>query len=99
MIVDLSAPEGRSVDDGIQASLCSLLYVRVVDTTWEVVAQAGGAVMAKVDVRSAYCVLSILPADRWVLGMLWDNALFIDASFPFGLRSAPTIFRDLVDVV
>ena len=32
-------------------------------------------------------------SDDWnLLGMLWENSLFIDTTLPFGLRSAPKIF-------
>ena len=53
--------------------------------------------IAKVDVRSAYRNIPIHPDDRWLLGMMWDGALYIDAALPFGLRSAPKIFTAVAD--
>ena len=39
------------------------------------------------------------PDDRWLLGTIWENALYIDTALPFGLRSAPKIFNALADAV
>ena len=68
LIVDLSSPDGHSVNDGISRSLCSLTYVSV-DTAVNLVEQLGrGTLLAKVDIRSAYRMLPIHPDDRWLLG-------------------------------
>ncbi len=39
------------------------------------------------------------PADRHLLGMEWDGQLFVDATLPFGLLSAPKIFNALADTL
>ena len=36
---------------------------------------------------------------RWLFGMVWDRALFVDTVLPFGLRSAPKLFNAVADVV
>ena len=69
LIVDLSSPEGLSVNDGISRELCSLSYVSV-GSAAKVVAQLGrGALLAKIDIKSAYRMLPVHPDDRWLLGM------------------------------
>ncbi len=99
LIVDLSSPDGYSVNDGINKSLCSLQYVSV-DTAAQITAQLGrGALMAKVDIRSAYRMLSIHPDDRWLLGMRWEGGVFVETALPFGLRSAPKIFTAVADAL
>jgi len=35
----------------------------------------------------------------WLMGMLWDEKLFIDTTLPFGLRSAPKVFTALADAI
>ena len=97
LILDMSSPEGHSVNDGIQEALCSLSYVDVHDAAKAVVAWGRGALMAKVDVKSAYRNVPIHPEDRWLMGMLWDGDLYIDTALPFGLRSAPKIFTAIAD--
>ena len=99
LIVDLSSPEGGSVNDGVDAGLCSLSYVGVEEAAQEVATVGRGALLAKVDVKSAYRNIPIHPHDRWLLGMQWDGALYIDTALPFGLRSAPIIFTAIADAV
>ena len=97
LIVDLSSPEGESVNDGISEERCSLSYISIEDAGEEVKRKGRGALLAKVDIRSAYRVVPIHPEDRWLLGMLWDGGLFLDLALPFGLRSAPKIFTAIAD--
>ncbi len=99
LILDLSAPIGRSINDGIGSSLSSLSYVSVDDAAQAIVQKGRGAILAKVDIRSAYRVVPVHPDDRWMLGMKWENQLFIDTALPFGLRSAPKIFTAVADAI
>ena len=97
LIVDLSSPEGGSVNDGIRETWCSLTYVTVDNAAKGITAYGRGALMIKVDIRSAYRVVPIHPDDRWLLGMMWEGSVFVDTALPFGLRSAPKIFSALAD--
>ena len=99
LIVDMSSPEDESVNDRIRESFCSLSYVTVWDAAQAVAAKGREALMAKVDVKSAYRNVSIHPHDRWLMGMLWEGTVYIDTALPFGLRSAPKIFTAVVDAV
>jgi len=67
LIVDLSAPEGSSVNDGVDTSICSLRYVKVEDTARTVSEQGYGTWMDKIDVQQAYRNVPIHPDDRWLL--------------------------------
>ena len=99
LIVDLSSPEGSSVNDGIDPTLCSLEYVTV-DVVAKVAVQLGkGAFLSKVDIRSAYRTIPVHHDDRFLLGMCWEGRLFVDTVLPFGLRSAPKIFTAVADAV
>ena len=97
LIVDLSSPEGASVNDGINEALCSLSYIGVDDAAKEVLRQSQGALLAKLDMQSVYRNIPIHPEDRWLLGMVWEGDLYIDTALPFGLRSAPKIFTAVAD--
>ena len=55
--------------------------------------------MAKMDIRQAYRNIPIHPSDRVLLGMQWRGATYVDATLPFGLRSAPIIFSALADAL
>lgn len=97
LIVDLSAPMGASVNDGIDPSCSSLSYTTV-DHLATIVANTGqGAYLVKADVKEAYRMVPVHPQDRWLLGASWDNKTYIDKALPFGLRSAPKIFSSLAD--
>ena len=93
LIVDLSQPAGRSVNDGIQRSRASLSYVSV-DHLAEVILTLGkGTQLAKLDIKSAYRVIPVFPGDHLLLGVTWKGNIFVDTVLPFGLRSAPKIFN------
>ena len=95
LIVDLSAPQPDSVNDGINREWCSTLYVKVEDAARAISRLGRGANLAKVDIKSAYRH----PDDRLLLDMMWDGNLFVDCTLPFGLRSAPRIFSAIADVL
>ena len=97
LIVDLSSPKGRSVNDGISSTLCSLTYASIDDAVGILRILGEGALMAKLDLRDAYRVVPVHPHDRPLLGMQWREGVFIDATLPFGLRSAPKIFSAVAD--
>lgn len=99
LILDLSSPEGFSVNDGISPDLCSLSYISVDDVA-KIIAKLGPRTqLAKVDIKSAYRMVPIHPDDRHLLGMKWEEALYVDAALPFGLRSAPKIFTAVADAL
>ena len=54
LITDLSYPEGRSVNDAIDKSICSLSYISVRDVANTAVALGRGALIAKTDIKAAY---------------------------------------------
>ncbi len=70
---NLSAPDGKSVNDGISKELASLSYVTTIE---DVVAGLGkGALMAKMDIKQAYRNIPVLPQDRLLLGMEWKGLM------------------------
>ena len=93
----MSAPEGASVNDSVNESVCSLSYVNVDDAADGIRHLGTGTLLAKIDIKSAYRNVPIHPDDRWLMGMYWDGALYIDTALPFGLRSAPKIFTAIAD--
>lgn len=97
LIVDLSYPTSMSVNDGINPAYCSLQYTSVERVAKAVFECGVGALMAKVDVKSAYRLIPVHPEDRHLLGMVWQGQLYIDAMLPFGLRSAPVIYTAVAD--
>lgn len=99
LIVDLSAPRRASINDGIPQEIASLSYVTI-DMIGEKVRSLGkGTMLAKLDVKSAFRIVPVHPADRMLLGMQWNGYWYADAVLPFGLRSAPKLFNVIADAV
>ena len=99
LITDLSYPEGASVNDGIPPELCSLKYTSVEAVAAMAQRRGKRALLAKLDIRSAYRLIPVNPQDRHLLGIEWRGARYADGSLPFGLRSAPKIFSAVADAL
>ena len=99
LIVGMSSPDRVNVNDGIKEYLCSLSYMMIMDAAKGVAALGRGLLMAKVDIRNAYRVVTVHPEDRWLMGMTWKGELYIDTILPFGLRSALKIFTALANTL
>ena len=96
LIVDLSAPQGKSVNDGISSQWCSFKYTSINEATKRI---PQGSFMAKLDLKSAYRMIPVHPNDRHLLGISWRGSVLQDSALPFGLRSAPIIFSAVADAL
>ena len=97
LITHLSYPEGSSVNDAIDPSLCSLTNTSVDVVAATAAALGKGALLAKINVKSAYRLVPVHPGQRKWLGMQWQGKVYVDGMLPFGLRSAPKIFNAVAD--
>ena len=99
MIMHLSAPRGQSVNDAISKDQFSLRYSSLDDAV-TLLHQAGpGALMAKIDLKSAFRMIPVRRQDWELLGMQWGDQLYIDKCLPFGLRSAPYLFNQFAEAL
>lgn len=57
LIVDLSHPEGKNMNDGINPELCFLHYVKVDDVERMIWQLGPGTQMAKIDIKSSYRIV------------------------------------------
>ena len=80
LIVDLSSPEGHSINDGINPEECSMAYISVDNIAECVLALGRDALLAKSDVKQAYRQIPVHPDDRVLLGMAWRGQYFVDAT-------------------
>ena len=72
-----------SVDDAIQ-----LL------STWK-----SGALMVKVDLKSAFCMVPVRHQDWVLLGIYWRDHYYVDTCLPFDCRSAPFLFNQFATAI
>ena len=92
VILHLSAPYGASVNDGISREEFSFHYSTVDDAVRLLLRHGIGALMAKVDLKSAFHMVPVRVEDWDLLGMYWQGKYYVDTCLPFGLRSAPYLF-------
>ena len=92
LILDLSSPEGQSVNDGILKPPFAVQYVSVDAFIDGIMTLGRDTLIARFDVASAYRNVAIHPDDRPLLGMQWRGQYFVDLVLPFGLHSVPFIF-------
>ena len=92
-IHDLSAPIGRSVNDGIPKHYGTIMY-ETFQHALRLVSEAGkGAILIKRDLKSAFRFVPVSPYDRWLLLYEWEGRFYVELFLPFGLRTAPIIFN------
>ena len=99
LILDLSSPEGHSVNDGIPKTPFSVQYITVDAFIEGIMARGQGTLMVKFEVVSAYQNVAVHPRDQPLLGMMWHDKYYVDMALPFGLRSAPYIFTAIAVTV
>ena len=63
LIIDLSHPHGRSINDGIPPSLCSIKYITIDDAINQILSLGRGTMMAKINIKMLsdyyWCILLI----------------------------------------
>ena len=99
MIVDLSSPAGGSTNDGILEDLCSMQYSSV-DRAIDIIRQLGrGTQLVKLDIKDAYCIIPVHPADYHLLRICCQGNTYVDHSLLFCLRSDPELSYTFVDFI
>ena len=71
VIVDLSSPQGFSVNDAISSDYCSVTYTSVDQAADMVRAMGKGCLMAKLDLKEAYRAVPVHPCDQRLLAVSW----------------------------
>ena len=88
MIHHLSFPKGTSVNDGIPNVETSVRYATV-DDAIRLIKQAGpGCFLAKTDIKNAFRIIPINPADYHLLGIKWRELYYYDRAMPMGCSSS-----------
>ena len=87
LIVDLSSPWGKSINDGTSKELCSVSYFSIDEVASWMVRAGRGALMVKFDLKAAYKQVPVHPDDCKLLGMEWEGQIYVDTMLPFDLQS------------
>ena len=97
LILDLSAPAGFSVNDGIPPEMFSVRYSSFDSAVLLVRDMSKGCFMAKVDIKHAFRLCPVHPDDWPLLGYKWLGKYYFDICLPFGSRSSPFILNSFAD--
>ena len=89
--MDLSSPQGKSVNDAISPELYHLQYASVLDVAALVRHLGKGTTLAKIDLHQAYCIIPVHPDDHSLLGIGWQGQTCINTALPFGLNHHPLL--------
>lgn len=93
LIHHLSYPEGLSINDFIPPEACTVQYTSF-DQTVDMIQKLGNdAFMAKFDIKSAFRLLPVIPADFPLLGMSFQDQFYIDKCLPFGCSISCALFE------
>ena len=99
IITDLSSPTGLSINDFISKEDCSITSSKFDDLVSMVKPLGKSALMAKLDIKQAFRLCPVRPADWQLLGTNWDGFYFIELRLPFELRSSVYVFNSFADAL
>lgn len=87
VIHNLSHPFGG---DSVNAGIPQELYVMQCfnDALAGIRRLGRGTLLSKFDIRSAFKLVPVVPADRPLLGLVWQGKFYYECVLPFGLRSS-----------
>ena len=99
LIHHLSYPKGFSINDGIPGEYSSVSYATIEDGIRLIKRAGQGCFLAKTDIKSAFRIVPIHPADYNLLGMQWKNSFYYDRCMPMGCSSSCLTFEALSTAV
>ena len=99
LIMHLSAPPGRSVNDGIAADEYSVSYTSIDEAVAMACGMGKGCFFWKLDLQDAFRMCPVRRTDWELLCLFWRDRYFVDKCLPFGLRSSPCLFNKLADAL
>ena len=93
LITILSHPPNKGINSYIDHDFCKVNYSSL-DSILEMIYNGGkSAELAKIDIKSAFRLLIVNPADFDLLGIKFDNMYYIDKSLPMGCSVSCNLFE------
>ena len=93
LVLNLSYPPNNSVNDFMDEHLCTVRYSSVDEAVRMVQNLKPGALLAKIDVKSAFRLLKIWPGDFDHLGFTFDGTFYFDKSLPMEASVSCSLFE------
>ena len=104
VILDLSFPEGCSVNDGIEKDYylgfhTELTFPKIDEFALRIWQIGKGAVMFKIDLSRYFRQIPLDPGDYSLIGYRIEGQIYFDKVLPMGLRSAPYIAQHISNAI
>ena len=93
LIHHLSYPAGESVNGRIPQELCTVWYTSFDAAVCMVRACGHGVEMMKCDIKSAFHLLPVHPADFELFGFVFDRFYYMDRALPMGCSISHAAFE------
>ncbi|VDI34321.1 Hypothetical predicted protein [Mytilus galloprovincialis] len=93
LISHLSYPSGGSINDFIPEDYCSVKYSSFDNVLNMIAALGERAKIGKIDIRQAFRLLIINPADFDLMGIKFQDKFYINKCLPLGLSSSCQLFE------
>ena len=98
LIIDLSSPNGLSINDFISKEDYSVKFFKFDDVVSMVKSLGRSALMDKLDIEHTFRLCPVSPVDWQLLGTHWEGFYFIEL-IPFGLCSSVFIVNSSADAL
>ena len=85
--------EGMSVNSSIPRDRVSVRYCTLDDAIAHINQVGKGAWLAKTDIKSAFRIIPITPAEHHLLGFTWLGKFYYDTTLPMGCSMSCSIFE------
>ena len=96
LFTDLSFPLCFSVNDLIPDDQVSVKYVGIPEASEKVISLGHGTLLAKIDIRRAYCLLPVCVEDRNLVEMNCNDLFYVDLVIPLDVTGNQGYFPDLL---
>ena len=93
LIHHLSFPYGNPANSHIPKAASSVHYASIDDAIRLIRRTGRGCALAKTDVKNAFRLIPISPADYDLLGIFWGGKFYFDKSLPMGASSSCKIWE------
>ena len=97
LIHHLSYPDGNSINDFIDQSACTVQYSGIDDAASFIALLGRGCLLAKSDIKSAFRLIPIHPADFELLGFKFQGLYYFDKMLPFGASISCSLWNHFAD--
>ena len=104
IILDLSFPAGKSVNDGMikdnyMGLHAKLTFPKVDDFAFRIFSLGENCMMFKVDLSRYFRQLPLDPGDYSLIGYIIEGKIYFDKVLPMGMRTAPYIAQRVTNAI